>query len=68
LQKPKEIRAFLDQYVLVKIKLKSNVGCSLQSLQTFDATKDDEVEIEKSNIIMVGQTGKTLVAKPLRKC
>jgi hypothetical protein len=39
LQKPKEIRAFLDQYVnWVKIKLKSNVGCSLQSLQTFDAT------------------------------
>jgi ATP-dependent Clp protease ATP-binding subunit ClpX len=29
---------------------------------------DDEVEIEKSNIIMVGQTGtgKTLVAKPLQ--
>jgi ATP-dependent protease Clp ATPase subunit len=39
-------------------------------LQTFDATAtDDEVEIEKSNIIMVGQTGtgKTLVAKTIAK-
>jgi ATP-dependent Clp protease ATP-binding subunit ClpX len=32
--------------------------------------QDDEVEIEKSNIIMVGQTGtgKTLVAKTIAKC
>jgi ATP-dependent Clp protease ATP-binding subunit ClpX len=34
--KPKEIRAFLDQYVIGQDK--SNVGCRLQSLQTFNAT------------------------------
>jgi ATP-dependent Clp protease ATP-binding subunit ClpX len=38
LKKPKEIRAFLDQYVTDRTKLKSNVSCGLQSLQTFDAT------------------------------
>jgi ATP-dependent Clp protease ATP-binding subunit ClpX len=38
LKKPKEIRAFLDQYVIGQTKLKSNVSCGLQSLQTFDAT------------------------------
>jgi hypothetical protein len=30
--------------MLVKIKLKSNVGCSLQSLQAFDAQQLDEIE------------------------
>jgi ATP-dependent protease Clp ATPase subunit len=39
LKKPKEIRAFLDQYVIGQDQTKkSNVSCSLQSLQTFDAT------------------------------
>jgi hypothetical protein len=34
----------------VKIKLKSNVGCSLQSLQAFDAaTNDDEVDLKKTS-------------------
>jgi ATP-dependent Clp protease ATP-binding subunit ClpX len=38
LKKPKEIRAFLDQYVIGQDQTKSNVSCGLQSLQTFDAT------------------------------
>jgi ATP-dependent protease Clp ATPase subunit len=38
LKKPKEIRAFLDQYVIGQDQTKkSNVSCGLQSLQTFDA-------------------------------
>jgi ATP-dependent protease Clp ATPase subunit len=36
-KKPKEIRAFLDQYVIGQDQTKSNVSCGLQSLQTFDA-------------------------------
>jgi ATP-dependent Clp protease ATP-binding subunit ClpX len=39
LKKPKEIRAFLDQYVIGQDQTKkSNVSCGLQSLQTFDAS------------------------------
>jgi ATP-dependent protease Clp ATPase subunit len=38
LKKPKEIRAFLDQYVIGQDQTKkSNVSCGLQSLQAFDA-------------------------------
>jgi ATP-dependent Clp protease ATP-binding subunit ClpX len=45
------------------------MSVGLQSLQTMQQQQDDEVEIEKSNIIMVGQTGtgKTLVAKTIAK-
>jgi ATP-dependent Clp protease ATP-binding subunit ClpX len=43
--------------LLDKTKLKV-MSVAVYNLQTFDATAlDDEVEIEKSNIIMVGQTG-----------
>jgi ATP-dependent Clp protease ATP-binding subunit ClpX len=38
--KPKEIRAFLDQYVIGQDQTKSNVSCGLQSLQTFDAAQN----------------------------
>jgi ATP-dependent Clp protease ATP-binding subunit ClpX len=71
LKKPKEIRAFLDQYVIGQDQTKKVMSVAvynhykrLMQLQT-----DDDVEIEKSNIIMVGQTGtgKTLVAKTIAR-
>ena len=71
LKKPKEIRAFLDQYVIGQDQTKKVMSVAvynhykrLMQLQT-----EDEVEIEKSNIIMVGQTGtgKTLVAKTIAR-
>lgn len=71
LKKPKEIRAFLDQYVIGQDQTKKVMSVAvynhykrLMQLQT-----EDDVEIEKSNIIMVGQTGtgKTLVAKTIAK-
>jgi ATP-dependent Clp protease ATP-binding subunit ClpX len=71
LRKPKEIRAFLDQYVIGQDQTKKVMSVAvynhykrLMQLQT-----NDDVEIEKSNIIMVGQTGtgKTLVAKTIAR-
>lgn len=71
LKKPKEIKAFLDQYVIGQDVTKKVLSVAvynhykrLQQPQT-----DDDVEIQKSNIIMVGQTGtgKTLVAKTIAK-
>lgn len=71
LLKPKEIKAFLDEYVIGQDQTKKVMSVAVYNhykrlMQKQDA---DEVEIEKSNIIMVGQTGtgKTLVAKTIAK-
>ena len=73
LKKPQEIKEFLDQYVIGQNKTKRVLSVAVYNhykrlLQP--KKKGDDVEIQKSNIIMVGQTGtgKTLVAKPLRVC
>ena len=71
LPKPKDIKEFLDQYVIDQDNAKRYLSVSVYNhykriLQK--ATKDD-VEIEKSNIIMVGATGtgKTLLARTIAK-
>jgi len=71
LRKPKEIRAFLDEYVIGQDQTKKVLAVAVYNhykrlMQPQDA---NEVEIEKSNIIMVGQTGtgKTLVAKTIAR-
>lgn len=71
LPKPQEIKTFLDQYVIGQDDAKRYLSVSVYNhykriLQT--KTKDD-VEIEKSNIIMVGSTGtgKTLLARTIAK-
>ena len=71
LQKPKEIRAFLDKYVIGQEQTKKVMSVAVYNhyKRLMQQELDDEVEIEKSNIIMVGQTGtgKTLVAKTIAK-
>nr|WP_294933956.1 ATP-dependent Clp protease ATP-binding subunit ClpX [uncultured Flavobacterium sp.] len=71
LSKPKEIRAFLDQYVIGQDQTKKVMAVAVYNhyKRLLQKQTDDDVEIEKSNIIMVGQTGtgKTLVAKTIAK-
>lgn len=69
--KPKEIKAYLDDYVIGQDEAKRYLSVSVYNhykrLQQPD--NDDGVEIEKSNIIMVGSTGtgKTLLARTIAK-
>jgi ATP-dependent Clp protease ATP-binding subunit ClpX len=71
LQKPKEIKAFLDQYVIGQDQTKKVMSVAVYNhyKRLMQIQENDGVEIEKSNIIMVGQTGtgKTLVAKTIAK-
>ncbi len=71
LPKPKEIKEYLDQYVIGQDDAKRYLAVSVYNhykriVQTAD---EDGVEIEKSNIIMVGSTGtgKTLLARTIAK-
>ncbi len=71
LQKPKAIRAFLDQYVIGQDQTKKVMAVAVYNhyKRLIQQELNDEVEIEKSNILMVGQTGtgKTLVAKTIAR-
>ena len=74
LPKPKEIKTYLDQYVIgqddAKVALSVAVYNHYKRLQhDTQAKKTDDVELEKSNIIMVGSTGtgKTLLARTIAK-
>ena len=72
LQKPAEIKSFLDEYVIGQEDAKKVLSVAVYNhykrlMQKVVA--NDEVEIEKSNIILVGETGtgKTLLAKTIAK-
>ena len=71
LRKPKEIRAFLDEYVIGQDQTKKVMSVAVYNhyKRLMQQNDNDDVEIEKSNIIMVGQTGtgKTLVAKTIAR-
>ena len=71
LPKPAEIKAFLDQYVIGQDDAKRYLSVSVYNHYKRLLQKDagDDVEIEKSNIIMVGSTGtgKTLLARTIAK-
>ena len=71
LPKPTEIKAFLDQYVIGQDDAKRFLSVSVYNHYKRLSQKDsgDDVEIEKSNIIMVGSTGtgKTLLARTIAK-
>lgn len=72
LPKPKEIKEFLDQYVIGQDEAKKTLSVAVYNhykrLKNISEGHDD-VEIEKSNIIMVGNTGtgKTLLARTIAK-
>ena len=71
--KPREIKGYLDQYIIGQDEAKRFISVAVYNhykrLQQTKAADDDGVEIEKSNIIMVGSTGtgKTLLARTIAK-
>ena len=74
--KPKEIKDYLDQYIIGQDSAKRVLSVAvynhykrLAQLPDEKAEKDNDVEIEKSNIIMVGSTGtgKTLLARTIAR-
>lgn len=71
LPKPKEIKDFLDQYVIGQDDAKRYLAVAVYNhyKRLLQPKDKNEVEIEKSNIIMVGSTGtgKTLLARTIAK-
>ncbi|WP_179335610.1 ATP-dependent Clp protease ATP-binding subunit ClpX [Winogradskyella costae] len=71
LKKPKEIKGFLDEYIIGQENTKRVMSVAVYNhyKRLLQPPSDDDIEIQKSNIIMVGQTGtgKTLMAKTISK-
>ena len=71
LPKPEQIKAFLDQYVIGQDEAKRFLSVAVYNhyKRLLQPVSEDGVEIEKSNIILVGPTGtgKTLLAKTIAK-
>ena len=71
LRKPKEIKAFLDEYIIGQEYTKRVMSVAVYNhyKRLLQPPSDDDIEIQKSNIIMVGQTGtgKTLMAKTIAR-
>ena len=71
LPKPKEIKSYLDEYVIGQTEAKKIISVAVYNhyKRVLRITADDDIEIEKSNIIMVGETGtgKTLLARSIAK-
>lgn len=69
--KPKEIKAYLDEYIIGQDEAKRYLAVSVYNhYKRLQQPKDnDGIEVEKSNIIMVGSTGtgKTLLARTIAK-
>lgn len=75
-KKPIEVKKFLDEYVIGQDEAKKTLAVAvynhykrLQQRNNEAVSSNNEVEIEKSNIIMVGETGtgKTLLAKSIAR-
>jgi len=72
-KKPMEMKKFLDEYIIGQDEAKKVLSVAVYNhykrLQYKTDTSGNEIEIEKSNIVMVGETGtgKTLLAKTIAK-
>jgi ATP-dependent Clp protease ATP-binding subunit ClpX len=74
-KKPVEIKKFLDEYVIGQEEAKKVLAVAVYNhykrlqQRNNDSTSNNDVEIEKSNIVMVGETGtgKTLLAKSIAR-
>lgn len=70
---PNEIKAFLDQYVIGQERAKKVIAVAVYNhykrIMNQSSKPGDDVELEKSNILLIGQTGtgKTLLAQTLAK-
>ena len=71
LKKPLEIKSFLDQYVIGQDETKKAMSVAVCNhyKRLTQVNDENEVEIEKSNIVLVGETGtgKTLIARSIAK-
>lgn len=72
LRKPIEMKEFLDQYIIGQEEAKKVLSVAVYNHYkriSYSKPKEDDVEIEKSNIILVGETGtgKTLLARTIAK-
>ena len=71
LKKPKEIKSFLDTYVIGQNQTKKVMAVAVYNhyKRLLQSPAEDAIEIQKSNIILVGETGtgKTLMAKTIAK-
>ncbi len=71
LSKPKAIKEFLDTYIIGQDFSKKVISVAVYNhyKRLLQKKSDDDIEIQKSNIILVGQTGtgKTLIAKTIAR-
>ena len=73
LPKPKEIMDRLSEYVIGQERAKKDLSVAVYNhykrINNLDSTEDDDVELQKSNILMIGPTGsgKTLLAQTLAR-
>jgi len=71
LKKPKEIKAFLDQYMIGQVQAKKILAVAVYNhyKRLLQQSSEEDIEIEKSNIILVGETGtgKTLIARSIAR-